>query len=159
VGGKEVKDVQAFVNTVRAQAPGATLRLKVVREGKSVTVTAKLDEMPGTEGLGSGSGLPSGTSSGEEALEKVGIAVSSLTPEMARRYRLDRSSGLVVAEVAENSPAHLAGIREGDLLLEANGRKVSDLSSLDSALRKRSSSIVLLIERDGKTFFVSLKAE
>jgi serine protease Do len=153
IGNEAVKDVQSFVNSVRAQAPGATLRLKVIREGKSITVTAKLDEMPASEG----GGLPSEPSSGEGALENVGIAVSGLTPEMARRYRLDRTSGLVVVEVAENSPAQFAGVRQGDLILEVNGRKVIDLSSLDSALKRKGSSVVLLIERDAKTFFVSLK--
>ncbi|MDR2175987.1 MAG: Do family serine endopeptidase [Synergistaceae bacterium] len=153
IGNETVKDVQTFVNKVRAQSPGAALRLKVIREGKPVTVTVKLDEMPGTEGRAA----RSGPSSGESALEDVGIAVSGLTPEMARRYRLDRSSGIVVAEVEENSPAQLAGIREGDLILEVNGRKVNDISELNSALQRRRSSVVLLIERDSKTFFVSLK--
>ena len=87
----------------------------------------------------------------------MGLSVSVLTPEISRRYRLDRASGLAVTEVAENSPAQFAGIREGDLILEVNGRKVNDMPSLNSSLQKRSSSIVLLIDRDGKTFFVSLK--
>jgi serine protease Do len=155
IGNETVTDVQWFVNKVRAQAPGTTLRFKVIREGKSITVTARLDEMPASEGRG----LPSESPSNEGLLEDVGIAVSNLTPEMARRYRLERSSGLVIVEVAENSPAHLSGIQEGDLILEVNGRKVNGVSDLNSALRRKSASVVLLIERDGKTFFVSLKAE
>jgi hypothetical protein len=46
VNNEVVKDVQWFLNKVRSQSPGATLRLEAIRSGKSTTVTAKLDEIP-----------------------------------------------------------------------------------------------------------------
>ena len=155
VGSESVKDVQWFVNKIRSQAPGENLRLTVVRDKRTITLTAKLDEIPDSEGDAASS---SGKSS-ESALEKAGISISKLTPELARRYRIDGSSGFLVMGVEQNSPAQLAGIREGDLLLEVNGRKVNDQASLNSAFGRSAKSVVLLIERGGRTFFVSVKTE
>jgi serine protease Do len=64
---------------------------------------------------------------------------------------------LIVTEVAEDSPAQAAGIQEGDLLLKVNGRDVSDERQLGGAMRRGARSVALLIEREGRTFFVSLK--
>jgi serine protease Do len=153
VGGETVKNAQWFVNKIRSFAPDSEIKMTVVREGKSVNVTAKLSEIPDSEGS------QADTGAGGDALEKVGIAVSTLTPDLARRYKIDGGSGLVIVSVERNSPAQGAGIREGDLLLELNGRKTDDLSSLASAVRRGGKSLVLLIEREGRTFFVSLKAE
>jgi serine protease Do len=150
--GETVKDVRWFVGKVRSLAPGAPLKLKVVRSGKSIDITAKLDELSD-----SGSGRPSGRTGGH-ILEKAGIAASKLTPELKRRYEIKGETGLVVEEVAQGSPAQAAGIREGDLILEVNGKKVSDLPSLNS-VAQNSKSVVLLLERQGRTFFTSVGNE
>jgi serine protease Do len=156
VNNETVKDVQWFVNKVRAQSPGATLRLKVVRNGRSTTVTAKLDEIPDSEG----SVTSERTNETEEkALENVGIAVSKLTDELRRQYKIESRAGLVVVEVADGSPAQTAGIQEGDLLREVNGKKMNDLDDLNGVIRKSSKSVVFLIERGGRTFFAALKVE
>lgn len=155
VGGETVKDVQWFVNKVRSLAPGAEVKLQVVRGGKSLTLTAKLNEIPDSEGsVASSSGQ-----SEEGALARVGINVSKLTSELKRQYRIETKAGVVVTEVAQNSPAQAAGIREGDLLLELNGKKIGDIADVGRAVKKGSKSVVLLIERDGRTFFASLKME
>jgi serine protease Do len=156
VNGNAVKDMQSFVNTVRSQAPGAQMKLRVVRDGKKVSITAKLDEIPEAEGGVASS--PNEEKPREDSLADVGIGVSPLTTELRRQYRIETRTGLVVTDVAADSPAQSAGIREGDLLLEVNGKKVADLKQLDGALGK-GKSIVLLIERDGRTFFTSLKLE
>jgi serine protease Do len=153
VNNEAVKDVQWFVNKVRAQAPGATLRLKVIREGKSTTVTAKLDEIPDAEGNVASGGTE------DNVFEKLGLSVSKLTSELRRQYKIESRAGLVVVEVAEGSPAQMGGIQEGDLLREVNGKKVTDVDGLSGAIKKGSKSVVLLIERGGRTFFAALKVD
>jgi serine protease Do len=153
VNNEAIKDVQWFVNKVRSQSPGATLRLKVIRSGKSTTVTAKLDEIPDSEGTAA-----SGASE-ESAFEKLGIAVSKLTNELKRQYKIESRTGLVVVEVADGSPAQIAGIQEGDLLREVNGKKVNEVGDLNGAVKKGSKSVVFLIEREGRTFFAALKLQ
>ena len=89
----------------------------------------------------------------------MGIAVEQLTPELRRQYKLESRTGLVVVEVDQGSLAQRAGIREGDVLLEINRVKVNGIAELDKAIGRVSKSITLLIDREGKTFFVSFKTE
>ncbi|GHS94260.1 protease [Synergistales bacterium] len=153
VGGEKVKDVQWFVNKIRSLSPDASVKLKVIRGGKESTLTAKLAERPDTE---DGS-LPSQES--ENAFEKIGLTVAKLTPDIARRYKIEGRDGVVVTGVAQSSPAQFAGVREGDLILEANGKKLTSSSAMGSIIKSDSKSVVLLIERDGKTFFTSISIE
>ncbi|MDR3229922.1 MAG: Do family serine endopeptidase [Synergistaceae bacterium] len=155
MNGNTVKDMQSFVNAVRSQSPGARIRLKVIRSGKAISITPQLDEIPESEG---GVASSSGEQTQKDTLADVGISVSPLTPELRRQYGIEGGTGLIVTGVAQESPAQSAGIREGDLLLEVNGKKVGDQKQLDVALGK-GSSIVLLIERSGRTFFASLRLE
>ncbi|MCL2009812.1 MAG: Do family serine endopeptidase [Synergistaceae bacterium] len=154
LNGEQVKDVQWFVGKIRSQAPGAELKLKVVRSGRTIDVTVKLDEIPESEGGGSAS-----SDSGDDFFKGIGLNVTKPTDELRRRYRIESRVGLVVTGVADGSPTQRLGLREGDVILEVNGKKVNELSDVDASAGKSGASVVLLIERDGRTFFVSLKTE
>ncbi|MDR2137926.1 MAG: Do family serine endopeptidase [Synergistaceae bacterium] len=164
VNGETVKDVQWFVNKVRSQPPGAALRLEVLRAGESepIDVTAKLGENPEEQTPGGEGEKEEGEGKGEEAvnvLEQVGVSVSKPTNELRRQYEIESREGLVTVEVAAGSPAQLAGIREGDLILEVNGKKVNAPKDLSGVVKKGNKSVVLLIARGGRTFFASLKLQ
>jgi len=152
VNGEQVKDVQGFVNKVRGQAPGSELKMKVVRSGKTIDITATLDEIPDSEGSSS---APSG---GTDVFKSIGLSVSKLTDDLRRQYKLDSRVGLVVVGVTDGLPAQRMGLREGDLILEVNSKKVNEPSDADGAVRK-GRPMVLLVERDGRTFFVSLRTD
>lgn len=66
----------------------------------------------------------------------LGIAVAP--PEVARRLRaavgLPERAGLLVREVDESGPAHGAGVRRGDLLVEVGGRDVTTVDELHDVL-------------------------
>ena len=153
VNGEQVKDVQWFVNKIRAQTPGSELSMKVVRGGKTIDIKATLDEIPDSEG--STSATPG---SRDDVLKSIGLNVSRLTAELRRQYRLESRVGLVVVGVAEGSQAQRVGLREGDLILEVNGNKVNEPSDVGGSVRK-GKPVVLLIERDGRTFFYSLRTD
>jgi serine protease Do len=150
--GENVKDVQWFVNQIRSKSPDSSLKLRVLRAGKSINVTAKLDEIPDSEGQAAGDG-------GADLFDKVGLGVSKLTNELRNQYKIENRSGLVVVQVAKGSPAQAAGFREGDVILEVNRKKVNDPSDVIGAVRKDSKLAALLVERGGRTFFVTLKTD
>lgn len=156
LNGEKVQDTEWFVKKVRTLAPGSTATLQVVREGKERTIKVKLDERPNTvDGRSEGNQGDSKRTS--DVLKEVGLEVAELTAGLRRQYRLNANAeGLVVTGVEENSAAALGGLREGDLLRQVNRRKVTTLDDLNSAVQK-GSSIVLMVERNGNTFFVSLK--
>jgi serine protease Do len=168
VNGEAAEDVQWFVNKVRSQAPGAALRLEIIRAGESgsINVTAKLGESPDAEERAAEGereeeeeGKKKEEREVENVLEQVGVSVLKPTDELRRQYGIESREGLVIVGVAEESPARLAGLREGDLLLELNGKKMNDLKDLSGAVKKGSRSVVLLIARDDRTFFTSLKLQ
>jgi S1-C subfamily serine protease len=65
----------------------------------------------------------------------LGINIQALTPELAKEFKLpDESSGVLVGGITPNSAAARAGLREGDVITEFNGKKVTDPASLQLAV-------------------------
>lgn len=56
----------------------------------------------------------------------LGIAAEQNTPQIAQRFGLQRSDGLVVSAIYNGGPAHLAGIRPLDIIVAINGEPVSN---------------------------------
>ncbi|MBQ3376901.1 MAG: PDZ domain-containing protein, partial [Synergistaceae bacterium] len=161
VNNEKVKDVNWFVQKIRALAPESETELKVIRRGKSLNIKIKLDERPDSaDGRSSNNNL-NNDDKGEanKLLEKFGIDdVRELTANLRRQFKLkDNASGIMIANVTPNSPAALAGLRAGDLLIEVNNHEVKNLSDLKAAVKSDDDVAILLIERDSSTFFVQIK--
>jgi len=60
-------------------------------------------------------------SKGKLARGWIGVSLQPLTRELAGYYRLD-GGGVLVSEVMDDSPAKRSGIRQGDIILELNGK-------------------------------------
>ena len=83
--------------------------------------------------------------------EGLGVTVEALSEEMAQAYGLRGRSGVVVTDVTSGSAAEAAGIREGDVLLEVNRRRVGSVSEFKSAVAalKPGEAVPVQIERMG----------
>ena len=77
---------------------------------------------------------------------------------LRRQYKIDSSSeGLVITDVDKDSPAYYEeGVREGDLIVELNGQEVRTAADLTKAVGN-DDSIVLMIEREGSTYFLQVE--
>jgi serine protease Do len=65
----------------------------------------------------------------------LGINIQPLTQDLAREFHLpDESSGVLVGGVSNGSAAEKAGIHDGDVILEYNGKKMTDPRSLQLAV-------------------------
>jgi serine protease Do len=53
---------------------------------------------------------------------QIGIGMQTISPVLAAALNLPRSYGVIVSDVLPNSPAMVAGLRIGDLLLTVDGR-------------------------------------
>ena len=85
--------------------------------------------------------------------------MSGVTPELRSRYKLPGSEGVVVLSVEGNSFAQMLGLRPGDLVLEANRRRIRGVPDWEAALGGKPKAVALLVWREGQTLFFSLKAE
>lgn len=153
--GKEVEDVRHLRNMVAGTAPGTKVTLVVNRDGKEKTLTAQLGELK-AEDEEQALGAPSG----EMSAAALGISVETLTAATAKEFGFDKNDqGVIVREVEDESPAALAGLRVGDLIVEVNREKVTDAKDFRRALQKAKDkeTILMLVKREGASRFVILK--
>lgn len=91
----------------------------------------------------------------------IGIGGITLSKELATRYEL--VEGIYIQSIDEKSPAFLAGIKQGDVITEADGKKVITIAELNELKYKKKvgDSISLKIYRDKKytTIKVTLAEE
>ena len=66
---------------------------------------------------------------------KYGMTVEPITPEIARELELDRDAkGVVITDVDPSGAAASAGLREGDVIQQVNGKSVRTAEEVRSAL-------------------------
>jgi S1-C subfamily serine protease len=76
---------------------------------------------------------------------------------MKKELGLKSDSGVVVTEVAENSPAAVADIQKGDVITEIGRNQVTNIDSFQKALadQKGKPNLLLLLDRKGvKTYSI-----
>ena len=90
----------------------------------------------------------------------VGMEAFHLTPQIAKRLNLEISQGLLVRAIYNSSPAHLAGIQPGDIVVAINGEPVSDRQTSVNQIADVApgTPIELKIWRQGETFAVTAVA-
>ena len=88
----------------------------------------------------------------------IGIEAQDITPELAESFKLAQARGSLIAGVLRNSPAEVAGIRAGDILLAINDKEVSDSSSMLNliAVLKPNEKAVLKIARAEKELSIKV---
>jgi len=60
----------------------------------------------------------------------LGVMIQPVTPELAAQFKMERPIGALVGEVSPGSPADKAGIKPGDVIVEFNGKEISQVSTL-----------------------------
>lgn len=70
---------------------------------------------------------------GYVATPKIGISGTDISPAVKRYYNLPVDKGVLVASVEEGSCADIAGIEEGDVIVAADGKDITDFDGLVAA--------------------------
>jgi Do/DeqQ family serine protease len=137
--GGPIKEVPELQRRVAAVSPGQAVRLTVIRDGKPVRFSVRIGEMPSDEPK---------PALAEDA-EGWGLSVEPLTGEAALRLNLPVPSGLLVTDVTAGGPADKAGLRRGDVIVEAGRKPVAEAPALYRALAqlKPGEQILVYIHR------------
>lgn len=89
----------------------------------------------------------------------TGMQYWDISGRLASRLGLSSTDGALVSEIYNGSPADQAGIKPGDVILEANGKKIASVADLQTILRetRTGDQLTLKLTRKGKNATVKLK--
>jgi S1-C subfamily serine protease len=140
-----IEDGNSLRNVIASAGPGAEVTITVLRDGREQQLRATLDELA-NQTTSRPTSAP-GTGSSDE--ERLGWAVTPMTPELAARLGLGSGArGLVITDV---EPA-------GAVIEQVNRQPVRSVEDLKSALsRAGSQPLLLLINRRGSTAYMTLR--
>lgn len=147
--GRGVNDSAQLRNMVAASAPGSKASIAVVRNGREKNFTVTVGEMSYEAAAPAGS--PGGA---ESPLARLGLAVQTLTADLARQFGIDEGKGVLVTGVEQGSLAAMSNLQPGDLIVEADRKPVSSVDELQSILGKDREQILLLIKRKSSSIFL-----
>ena len=152
--GKEIRASHDLPSVVAATDRDKEVPLRIVRDGREMTVMLKVGTMKADDA--------ETTASGKKAVpeEMWGLRLQDITPELARILGF-KGEGVVVTGVAVGSPAEEAAIERGDIILEVNRQPVKNLEDLKEKMKKQSKKEewLLLIQRGKANTYIVLKVE
>jgi serine protease Do/serine protease DegQ len=134
VNGHKLRSSADLRNQIGLLAPGEPVELRVIRDGQTRTISARIES------------VPSGRASGREAV-----------PELAGAAVGDNEDGAVVVTVERGSPAWNHGLRPGDIIAGVNRRPVRTARELLAALSQASRPIVMNVVRGDYVFAIVLR--
>lgn len=128
IDGASVENARDVVRAVRAAGAGSSIEIAVLRDGETLTLTAALDAQP---------------TAFEFALRGQDVSI---------RYADGRWE---ITRLSADSPLYAAGLREGDLITQINGKDAGDarglFETLNSLRRDGAAEVTLTVERGSET--------
>ncbi|MHB8835333.1 MAG: DegQ family serine endoprotease [Candidatus Methylomirabilia bacterium] len=158
--GRSVRSDRDLVAIVGNTPVGRKVALNIVRDGKNITIEVKVAKRSDEKDEGAAED-GDGPAVKETGKARIGVQVQDVTKELAEQLGLDDTTGALVTEVVEGSPAERAGIERGNVILEANRQPVEDAAGFVRAVRaaEPGKSVLLLVRGTRGTRYVAVKAE
>ena len=156
--GKKIERMRDLPRIVAETDIGTTVVVEIFRGGRLSTVEVTLGELEKAELVGLVGEQPEGDA---QTLDRLGFTVDDLDGELAAELGLDDTlTGVVVTEVAADSPAMAKGVEPGDIIRRFGQRRVDSAADLAASVAETldagRSGVLLLIERDGRERFVQI---
>ncbi len=142
VDGRPVNRAADLRNKVGMSPVGEKVQLSIVREGKEKSVTAVISET-------------SQETAGGEAISSYLEGASLRDLRKGELQHADQ--GVFVESVEQRSPAWRAGLREGDVIINANRQDVATMDELKGAIQDKDAALLLRVNRNGGVFFVVVR--
>ncbi len=142
INGRQVRNADTLRNHVGLLRVGEEVQMKVVRDGKTLTLRAKVEEPPLR------------TLAGKQIHARLGGAILADIEEGSRLY--GRIQGVLLAEVERGSPAARAGLRKGDIITSINRKPVRSLPELKQSSLS-GGALLLNIVRGNTALFLYLQ--
>ncbi|HCQ59797.1 MAG TPA: serine protease [Sulfitobacter sp.] len=162
--GVEVVDTRGLVRQVGNSPVGATVRVTVLRDGKTQTIKVVLgrrEEADGAVPADMDENADGGTEAEPQSTMLMGLTLMPLTDDLRAELGADGDmSGLAVTDVDQTSEAFEKGLRMGDIITEAGQEQVTSIADLEARIAAAKEagrkSLLLLVRRGGDPRFVAL---
>jgi serine protease Do len=149
-----------FIQTDAAINPGNSGGPLVDTKGRVIGINAAISSRSGGND-GIGFAIPINLAKGildqlreHGTVERgwLGVAIQSVTPDLAESFGLEDSSGALVADVTADGPAEKAGIERGDIILQFGGHDITESHQLPAMVadRRVGDTVDLTLLRNGK---------
>ncbi|MFZ1865790.1 MAG: Do family serine endopeptidase [Polyangiales bacterium] len=147
VGDTKISEGADLLRAVLRHGVGERLVLEVRRGNKTKQIALVTGQRPSEDG-------PQASEPGVQDNGMLGLAVEEITPRLRERFNYQGDGRVFIRGVEPGSDADRAGLRPGDIILEADRRPVRSTADLQTALRD--GKALLYIERDSHRFFQSI---
>ncbi len=143
VNGREVTDAGQLRAAIGIHRAGESVKIDLVRDGKARNVKAELMPLEAQE---------------DEILANLSDEFdgAALVTNDASVQNFSGRAGVYAESVAPGSPAHLRGLRDGDVIIAVNNRRVRTLAELQAAVAQ-SRSIILRVQRGNRGTLVRMR--
>ena len=122
LNGKKITTSSELQALLSQTAPGTTVSLGILRDGKPQTIKVKLGELD-AKAQSAGEDAEAET---EAKPGKLGVTIAPINDDARQQLQLPEDiKGVVVAEVRQGSPADDAGLAQGDVILEVNHHAIT----------------------------------
>jgi len=160
--GKNVEKSDDFSRLVRQTEPEKKVKVVVLRDGErkelEVTLGKRRTQPAHAYAYGFGE-APAMHFAG--ARPRLGVQVHELNDDLARYFKVEAGSGVLVLEVNEDSPADEAGIKAGDVITKVDETAVRDTEDLIETLAdyEEGDKVSVELVRSGKNEKVEVELE
>ncbi|MGH9760687.1 MAG: trypsin-like peptidase domain-containing protein, partial [Blastocatellia bacterium] len=161
IDGKQVHKATELTDSVVDLPVGHKAVIDYIRDGEHRTATVLLTERPAT----SASLQPESGNDNEDESQpqssKLGLAVQSITPDVASEMNLKVGAGALVVNVEAGGPAEEAGISRGDVIHRVGSQEIRNAQDLIQATKslKSGDSVALQVEHRGQMIFVTINID
>jgi len=166
--GQNVDDTEMLQKMIRMRKPGETVTVKIERKGKIQDVKVKLGELteeniwsefeskfpklfaPSKEKIGVWRApewtKPNVFRFGFEHRKFIGVRIQELNPELSEFFGIDKGTGILVSSVEKDGPADKAGLKVGDVIIEADGNRMESGQDLVGLIQDKEAGDKITIE-------------
>jgi len=150
VNGQSIKDARELARVIGGFAPGSDVKLDMLRNGKSKTVSLTLGKLPNAKEAKAN--LDSDSKGSTTDVPRLGMTVAP-----AGEVEGAGKQGVVVTNVDPKSAAAYRGFKKGDVILEVAGKSVSTPDDVREALAtartdKKASALIRLRSGDASRY-------
>jgi serine protease Do len=156
MGGRPLDNARQFDVRLYRAAPGESVVLELLRDGRKFEATVPVVERPGDPDRFASVVTPE-----RNLVPRLGILGIELDDEVRKAFAgLRGDAGVLVAARASHASSE-ESLKVGDVIYAVNGVSVRGLGELrDSVARAPAgSALVLQVERDSKLLYIALEAE